>query len=272
MALDTRDKLIAACAGATMVPIYKSSIASQAAGYISSLWRATGNYLWGQGAIPGAAATCDDTLLGGIALPSVTTEKIYIVQFVPVGATINTWMLYDRLAHMGGLSGVTTGDQTVNVSIATAASGLRCLSSGADVVWFAEMYTAIGTTAQTVTVTYVNQSDATVTTTISIGGASPLNQASRCIQIVPVAGDSIKSVTKINFGTTTGTAGSWGITARRRLATVGQMVANIAPPGTDAVSICMPEVKATSCIEALCLCSTTSTGLLLGELEYAVVA
>ena len=272
MALDTRDKLIAACAGATMVPIYKSSLSTLAAGYIVALWRATGNYLWGQGAIPGAAAVCDDNLLGGIILPAAGGSKFYVVQFVPVGAQSSTWLLYDRLAHMGGLSGVTTGDQTVNISLATPSGNGRCAVDGSDVVWFAEMYTAIGATAQTCTVTYTDQNDTSRTTTFSLGGASPLNQPSRCIQIIPNAGQSIKSVTKVNFGTTTGTAGSWGITARRRLATVGQMIANVCPTGTDAISICAPEIKETACIELLAIPTAATTGLLLGEIEIATVA
>lgn len=264
MALDTINKVVSGLASGQILPIYKASIANLAAGYFASLWRGTG---WpAQGAIPAGAATCTDDLLGSWPLGDSSTLDYYVLRAAFTGATIGTWMLYDRLAHMGGLSGATTGDQTVNVTLTTAAAAGRCSSVGADVEWFAEMYTDIGTAAQTVTVTYVDAGDNTLTTTISIGGTSPLNRASRCIQIIPNAGTTIKSITKINFGTTTGAAGSWGITARSKLFAVGQALANIAPP-CDFAAIGAPKIMDTTCLEICVLCSTTSTGILQGDIK-----
>jgi hypothetical protein len=264
MALDTINKVVSGLSSGTLLPVYKASIANQAAGYFTSLWRATG---WpAQGAIPAGAATCDDTFTGTWALGDSSTLDYYVLRAAFAGNTIGTWMLYDRLAHMGGLSGATTGDQTVNVTLTTASGQGRCAVNGSDVEWFAEMYSDIGTTAQTCTVTYVNQSDETKTTTISIGGTSPLNRASRCIQILPLSGDTIKSITKVSIATTTGTAGSWGITARKKLFAVGQLLANIAPPA-DFAAIGAPKIADTSCLEICVLCSTTSTGVLVGDLK-----
>ena len=264
MALDTINKVVSGLSSGELLPIYKASIANQAAGYFASLWRATGYPT--QGAIPSTAETPTDNTVGTWALGDSSTLDFYVLRAAFCGATIGTWMLYDRLAHMGGLSGAITGDQTVNVSLSTAASAGRCAVDGSDVEWYAEMYTDIGTTAQTVTVTYVNQSDQSETTTISIGGTSPLNRASRCIRIIPNAGTSIKSITKINFGTTTGTAGSWGITARKKLFSAGQILANIAPPA-DFAAIGAPKIADTACLEICVICSTTSTGALLGEIK-----
>ena len=258
------NKLVAGLASGQILPIYKASIANLAAGYFASLWRATGSPA--QGAIPAGAATCTDDLLGSWPLGNSDTLDYYILKMTIYGATIATWLLYDRLAHMGGLSGVTTGDQAVNVDLATAYSQGRCAVDGSDVEWFAEMYTDIGTAAQTCTVTYTDAGDANRTITFSLGGASPLNRASRCIQLIPNAGQTIKSVTKVNFGTTTGTAGSWGITARKKLSSAGQLLANIAPPG-DFAAIGAPKIADTSCLELCCCCSTTSTGIVLGDLK-----
>lgn len=269
MALDT-NKMLAAIGGGGIVPINKGSIANQAAGYVTSLWRASGTPLWQQGAIPGAAEVCDDSLAGGIILPSFGTNTARIYRFAPYMATIGTAILYDRLAHMGGLSGATTGDQTVNVVVSTPVTNGR--ATGNEIEWYAEMYTDIGTAAQTCTVTYVDIGDATKTLTFSLGGASPLNRSGRCIQLIPTDGINIKSVTKVNFGTTTGTAGSWGITARKRLTSVGCMVANIQPPNVDAISIGLPVIKETTCLEILIICSTTSTGIVQGDLVYGQVA
>ena len=178
-------------------------------------------------------------------------------------------MVYDRLAHMGGLSGATTGDQTVNVVLSDAYSDGRCAVDGSDVEWYAEMYTDIGTSAQTCTVTYTDQNNDTRTLTFSLGGTSPLNRASRCIQLVPAAGYSIKSITKVSIGTTTGTAGSWGITARKKLFAIGQSVANIAPPA-DFAAIGAPKIADTACLEVCVICSTTSTGAVIGDMKVGL--
>jgi hypothetical protein len=267
MSLDTMNKIVTGLASGTILKIYKASIATLAAGYLISLWRATGEPA--QGAIPGAAATCNDDLLGSWPLGDSLTLDFYILRCGIYGATIGTWLVYDRLAHMGGLSGVTTGDQTVGVDLVTASGQGRCNSNGSDVEWFAEIYTAIGVTAQTCTVTYVDQNDVTRTITFSLGGASPLNQPSRCIQLIPNSGQTIKSITKVSISTSTGTAGSWGITARHKLFSLGQMLANIAPPG-DFVAIGAPMISDTTCLEICVLCSTTSTGVVQGDMKIGV--
>jgi hypothetical protein len=267
MALDTMNKVVSGLASGQILTLCKATLSTLAAGYFVSLWRATGQPT--QGSIPSTAATCTDDLLGSWPIGDSSTLDFYILRCGIYGATIGTWLVYDRLAHMGGLSGVTTGDQTVNVDLATASGQGRCSSTGSDVEWFAEMYTAIGVTAQTCTVTYVDQADQTRTITFSLGGASPLNQPSRCIQLIPNSGQTIKSVTKVNIPTSTGTAGSWGITARKKLFSLGQMLANIAPPG-DFVAIGAPKISDTTCLEICVLCSTTSTGVIQGDLKVGV--
>ena len=94
-------------------------------------------------------------------------------------------------------------------------------------------------------------------------GATP--RASRLYQIVPNAGTSIKKVTTLILSATTGTAGSFGVTARRRCCSIGQPIANVAPPG-DFAALGAPEFKQTSCLELVALCTTTSTGIVTGEI------
>lgn len=269
----TRDKMLAAIAAGGKLPIYKSSIANMGAGYICSLWRATGSPGWPQGAIPGAAANPTDATTGGIPLPTFTSTTGRIYKFAPVGATVNTWKLYDRIGHMGGLSGTVTTAQTVSLAIATPLAAGRCMSDMLDVEWYVEIYTDIGTTAANLTVSYTDTAD-TAGKTITITGftgASPLNRAGRCVQLIPTDGIQIKSVQSVLLSGTTGTAGSFGITARVPKAQVGQLIANVAPPGTDGVSIGLPEIKDSACLEMLALCSTTSTGIVLGEIVWGQV-
>jgi hypothetical protein len=261
MALDTMDKLVALLAAGQSDPIYKASIANTAAGQLASLWRATG--MPTQGAIPGAFATCDNNLAGGLALPTLNALKGYVGRLAVIGATANTWLLYDRLAHMGGLSGTVTTAQTANVDLVTASGNGRCSAVGADVEWFIEVYTDMGSTAVNATVNYNNQSDAAQTAAAIALGATP--RASRLYQIVPNGGDSIKKVNNVTLSGTTGTAGSFGITACSRQCGIGQPIANVAPPG-DFAALGAPEFKQTSCLQLVVLCTAAATGILMGEI------
>ena len=269
----TRDKMIEAIAAGMRVPIYKASMANMAAGYLCSLWRAAGNPSWQQGAIPGTAATPNDSLAGGIILPAFSGKIGRIYRFAPVCNTIGTFMLYDRLAHMGGLVGSVATAQTVDLAIATALSEGRCAADISNVEWFIEVYTDVGTTAANGTVTYTDRNDATGKTITLSGlfGASPLNRAGRCVPIVPTDGIPIKSIQSVTLSVSTGTAGNFGVTARKLLCEVPQLIANVTSPLIDAVSIGMPEIKETACLEMLVLCSTTSTGVMFGSLNYGLV-
>ena len=261
MALDTMDKLVSMLAAGLDDPIYKASLANLAAGQMASLWRATG--MPTQGAIPGAFATCDNALAGGFALPTLSALKGYVGKLSLQGAGAATWILYDRIAHMGGMSGTVTTAQTANVDLVTASGNGRCAANGSDVDWFIEIYTDLGSTSANATVNYNNQNDAAQNAAAITLGATA--RASRIFQIIPNAGDSIKKVNTVTLSASTLTAGSFGVTARRRLASIGQPIANVAPPG-DFAAIGAPEFKQTSCLEIVALCTTTSTGILMGEI------
>jgi len=115
MAIDTLDKLVAGLSARQTLMIYKGSISTQLAGGFTSLWRATGNP--GQGAIPGAAATCTKSLTGSWNFTNPSSGNSYLAGLNIVGAASHNLIIYDRLAHMGGLNGTTTTAQTVNLSI-----------------------------------------------------------------------------------------------------------------------------------------------------------
>ena len=265
--------MIAAIAAGFGIPIYKSSIGNMNGGYLCSLWRAVGSPAWPQGAIPGAAANPTDATIGGIPLPAFSGSTGRIYRFAPICNTIGTFLLYDRLAHMGGLSGTVTTAQTVNINVATPLSESRCNSGLTNVEWFVEVYTDVGTTASNGTVTYTDVNNATGKTVVLTGlfGASPLNRAGRCVPIIPTDGIAIKSIQTIQLSASTATAGSFGITARRRLCDAAQLLANVTSPLVDAISIGMPEVKETTCLEMLVMCSTTSTGTIFGSLNFGMV-
>lgn len=263
--------MLAAIAGGERVPINKQSIANTTAAQITSLWRAVGTAKWPQGAIPGAAATATDATVGGILLPAFGANTGRVYRFAPLAVTVGTFMLYDRLTHMGGLNGTLLTAQTVNLDVSAPITAGRTRAN--EVEYFVEIYTDIGTTAANLTVTYTDVNNVAAKTVVLTGfsGASPLNRSGRCLQIVPADGIQIQSIQSVTLSASTTVAGSFGITARKLLCSVGQLSANILSPSVDAISIGIPEIKDTACLELLVLPSTTSTGIIYGDLVWGQV-
>jgi hypothetical protein len=276
MTIASDDDLKDAFGNTNSVPwqINKATVANQLAGGWTSLWRATG--VPAQGAIPSTVAVCDKTLTGAFNFTNGGGADYNYIGHVwnslaTAGQAIG---FFDRLSHMGGLSGVTTGNQTVNVDASAGGLSGRCnQGTGAqyynDVMWFAEIYTDIGTTAQTCTVTYTNAAGTSgQTLTFSLGGASPANRAGRMFPLIPANGEFIKSIQTVSIGTSTGTAGSWGITAMKQL-TVCPGVALASKVETyDWAALGLPLVPNDGCIMiALPSNITTSSGVVLGGMR-----
>jgi hypothetical protein len=175
-------------------------------------------------------------------------------------ATVGTLMVYDRLAHMGGLSGTVTTAQTVNLTIP---ANRNANANGSDVEWFLEHYADTGSTGVTVTVTYTDQDNNTgQTTTVALTATS---RASRLHQIIPAtAGDYIKSIQSVTH-VTTGTAGNYGVTVAKR---IGQAPVGVVNQITvlDAINLGLPIIPNDACLWLVQLCSTTSTGFISGQL------
>lgn len=266
MTITTRDGIANALGNAPRkMPINKASIANTGAGQYAALWRATGSPT--QGAIPGAAAVCDKALAGTFPFATVAAQQYLARACIATGNAATNLEFDDRLAHMGGLSGVTTTSQTVGVDVSGSGSNLNNRRGAADfseVQWWIEIYTDIGTTAVTATITYTNAAGTSgQTTTVSLGGASPLNRASRRIPIFGNGGERIQSIQSI-IHATTGTAGSYGITATRLVAEVPTVVANKMEL-FDWAQTGLAKVVENACLEMAMLCSTTTTGTVMGS-------
>jgi hypothetical protein len=131
--------------------------------------------------------------------------------------TAGVFLLYDRLFHEGGLSGTSTAAQTVQGLPASPA--LTRNTGGAGNIAFYEIYSIIGTTSTTLTMTYTNQAGTgSRTSTINIGGTG-FREATRMQRIPLAAGDSgIQAIEQIQLTATTGNAGNFGITIAQPLA------------------------------------------------------
>jgi hypothetical protein len=264
--ITTRDGIINGLGnGATSLVINKAAIASQLAGGFSSLWRATGTP--GQGAVPGAYAVCTSALNGAFTFANPTAPaRTYLARLFMLSANSGTDIqVHDRLAHMGGLNGTLTSAQTTNVDVDVATSNMvarRGNSNFSDVQWWLEWYTATGATGVNATCAVTYDDGSTGNVVVALSGSVA---ASRMLPILPaVAGRFIKSIQSVTLSATTGTAGSFGVTATRALGGLSLGLANAGTVG-DWAYLGFPRVHDDACLFMIMVPGTTSTGALYGS-------
>ena len=271
MAITTRDQLIDALGNnSSRLVIDKASISNAAAGQFHSLWRATGQP--GQAAIPAAAAVCNNALTGALNFAQQTSPATTYGTWANAMCSNNatTLEIHDRLMHMGGLSGTSTGSQTVNLDLnanlgSDNISARKGDANFSDVQWWMEWYTDTGGTAVTATVG-VTYNDGT-TGTLSVALAAT-RRASLMIPLngfIPAAaaGKYIRAIDTVQLSATTGSAGSFGFTATRPRMTMPLSLANKMET-FDWAALGLPEIFNSSCLMILQVASTTTTGTVRG--------
>ena len=270
MAITTRDQLINGLGNnSSRIILDKASIASQAAGTYVSLWRATGQP--GQGAIPAAAANCNNTTTGGIGFTQqvapATSYGAYLE--VATGNAAVTTEIHDRLVHMGGLNGTLTTAQTVGIDFNNITADNMANRIGdsnySDIRWWLEWYTATGSTAVTAIVAVTYNDGTTGTLSASLTATRPASFMLPLNGLIPsaAAGKFIRAVTSVQLSATTGTAGSFGVTATRPRMTIGTPIANYKAI-SDWAQLGLPEIFNSSCLFPIVLTSTTSSGTVRG--------
>ena len=272
MAISTRDQLINALGNnSSRFVLDKASVANAAAGQLHSLWRATGQP--GQGAIPAAAAVCDHTLVGAMGFSQQTAPA------TSYGAWVNgvcsnsavTIEIHDRLMHMGGLVGNVATAQTANLDVSAnlATNNLDERKGDAnfsDIQWWLEWYTDTGATAVTATVNVTYNDGTTANLTgVSLAATRRASFMQPLNGLIPAAdsGKYIRDVNTVTLSATTGTAGSFGVTATRPRMTLPLLLANKMEV-FDWAQLGLPEIFNSSCLFPIQLASTTTTGTVRG--------
>ena len=191
-----------------------------------SLWTSDG--MPAGGAVPTVGAIPDRTTTGAIPFTAATGGRdLHLIGASITPQTAGVYLLYDRLFHIGGLAGNSTADQDVQDSPASPALTRNTNGEG-NIAWY-EIYTVIGTSAQTLTMTYTNQAGTSgQTSTINIGSTG-FREVTRAQRIPLAAGDTgIRAIEKIALSATTGTLGNFGITIAQPLAWIPVGVAGSA--------------------------------------------
>jgi Flp pilus assembly protein TadG len=263
MAITTIDGIISGISsGINRLPVYKPQISNAASGQFFSLWKSTGGFPI-IGNTPTNSEYCDNSTAGALAFNYIgSPASIYIGKLSFVNTVNGLCLIYDRLSMMGGLSGTVTTAQTVNLDAETPKTQNRFANYN-ELEWFVEWYSDTGSSAVTMTVTYTNQSGTgNRTTTVSLAATM---RASRMLQIAPSNGDTgIKSIQSITLSGTTGTAGNFGITALKRISSVGFQSSGV-PIIFDFTQCGFPEIKSNTCLSFVMVPASTTTGNLSGE-------
>jgi hypothetical protein len=234
------------------------------AGRPASLWRYDGSS--GPGAAPTTVAAPTNATAGALPFTSPGgAREAFMIQSWATGLVGGTLILYDRLLHIGGLSGTVTTAQTVGGTL-TRNTG------GAGNIAFAEIYAAIGATARTITMSYTNQAGTSSRTSTAVAiGATGFLEVTRAIILPLQSGDSgIQAVASCTLSATTGTAGNFGITVAKPIAYMGIAAAG-AVGWRDFITGLpgIPAIEAGACLSLLFIPSTTTVPEFLGG--YSIV-
>ena len=168
-------------------------------------------------------------------IPAVSTGRLTML-----GARISTsnyaaasMMVVDLLNVSGGLNGTLTTPQTTNLPTAA----LTRYTSGEGVMAGIVIYTIIGTTQTTVTVSYTNSSGVSgrISTATTIGGG--FYRETGLLIPIPLQGadKGIRSIESVTLAATTGTVGNFGVCLYKPLAMISLESATGAMP-LDSVS------------------------------------
>lgn len=234
------------------------------AGRPASLWTYDGSP--GAGVAPTTVAIPDNTTNGGLkqADPGGSREK-WLTQFWATGLVGGTLLLYDRLLHIGGLSGTTATAQTVAGTLTRYTDGLG------NFAW-AEIYTQIGASSSTITMSYTDQGGSSGTpnsTSPAVAfGNTGFREVTRCIMLPLEAGDTgLKYIASVTHATT-GTAGNYGVTIGHPIAYAGIGTAGAAG-WRDFVSGLpgIPEIQTDACLAFLWFPITTTAPEIFGGIS-----
>lgn len=265
MAITSRDQLIAAMGNNYEDILFnKNSLSNSASGQYFSLFFATGFPASGSG--PSTPEVCTGAIGGSFPFTNPTPpDKAYLARAAIAGSSFTTsYELVDRLAHMGNLSGTVTTVQTVDLDLSVTNPGADRIgnSNYSEVRWWLEVYNQMGATGVNATVNVTYNDDTSGNLTAIALGANP--RLGRMYPLFPaVSGKFIKKVNTVTLSATTGTAGNFGITAYRNVASVNSVSSNKLEI-FDWAQLGFPEIPSDPCLQLITQCSGTTTGALSG--------
>ena len=177
-------------------------------------------------ATPTTSKVTDKNSLESIGpIPAISTGRLTFLggrfSFMPTGAGGGGGMagiMIDLLNINGGLSGTVTTPQTTNLPTAA----LTRYTSGEGVMAGIIIFSTVGTTSTTITISYTNQAGTSGrTSTATSFGNTNFREVRILIPIPLQAGDTgVRSIESVTLAGTTGTAGDFGVCLYKPLAMI----------------------------------------------------
>lgn len=172
---------------------------------------------------PSATVVCVSTTTGSVASrpsspASISATPSWVKTARHSRNSGGTTFVLDRLSHQGGLSGNVATTQTTNLPTAA----LTRYTSGVGVFAFLEVFSSVGVTATTFSVSYTNSAGVSGRVSpASTVGATGTNATGTFIPIPLQVGDvGVRSVESVTLAGATGTAGNIGIVLAKPLITI----------------------------------------------------
>jgi hypothetical protein len=168
--------------------------------------------------------TNKDSLQSIGPIPAVSTGRLTFLggrfSFIPTstGGGGMAGIMIDLLNINGGLSGTVTTPQTTNLPTAA----LTRYTSGEGVMAGIVVFSTVGTTSTTITISYTNQAGTSGrTSTATSFGNTNFREVRILIPIPLQAGDTgVRSIESVTLAGTTGTAGDFGVCLYKPLAMI----------------------------------------------------
>lgn len=234
------------------------------AGRLTSLWQYEG-YPAG-GAAPSTVAAPDNTTDGAIKQADAGGgRQKWLLGMTAASSVAGTLFLYDRLLHIGGLSGTTTSAQTVGGTLSRYTGS----ESPGNQIWV-EIYSQIGATATTITANYTDQDGNTgISSTATAIGGTGLREPQRIIALPLASGDTgVRAVASVTLAGTTGTAGNFGVSIVRPIAVIPLGLVGAGSIRDFIAGLpSIPEIKAGACLAFAWLANGTTAPQVYGSLH-----
>ena len=265
MAIDQIDKLWAALGNSQDQKLFFQSATNVAGGWVNLNQAVTGGF--GIMATPtayGSGGTTYNQSSFTTGFPRWTANgatSTYIGRGAITLATAGSVHLYDMLWACSGFSSiVTTAQSVVSFSGMPSRSG----TTGHE-IWIG-CSSATGATASSITVQYTNQSGTSGRNTVSTAAIASW-PGNRMTQVPLQSGDTgVQSIQSFTFSASTGTAGNVWLMVLDRIASIGSPVANVTV-GADFAAMGFPKIDDQSCLTFISQGTTTSTGIMMGQLS-----
>jgi hypothetical protein len=237
----------------------------------NSLWVST-QWVHGRGGetitAPTTAAAPDRTTTGAIGQrnPAAGDLRCWIRTMMVRGLGLidqMSFMIADRLSHQGGLDGTLTTPQTTNLPTAA----LTRYTTGVGVFAALEIYTTVGSTGTTATVSYTDDAGNAGQTSQPINfGGTGFREAQRILPISLASGDlGVRAVASVTLAATTGTAGNFGVTLYRPILALSmKALADFANSGDPLreIGFHIPKVEDNACLFMIaCSAGQASSGI-----------